>query len=448
MSNNNTKLLFLEQAEKWVCNSYCLGVSYLATKREGTLAILDSLVVASPNPPEKIVNFSTQVGTLIAGQHIFPSLSKIKILNWLLKASEGIIHVNDLKLNLDLGEAPDYYSATPHSDVWYSELDLQVSGLKLSPAPLEERIANDHALRRAHPPFDGLADLGAFLRLVDTRVNSQAPRIGIRVVPPLAMDFLASNLRANKFKFVVNAHPKFNTDLFGLAIRELPGSGTETRKQVSQHVKWKLLPNKSRQGTLEQSLSNSDSVLVMLTISNTTFTRQWFIDPDKAVNSRYIAAQLFDKDLKQLRIAVLESTDSSKFELGIASLLFLLGFSPAIQVETQAPDIVVSTIGGKVAVVECTMRVSDFQTKMGKLVDRRNALKTALEVAGHHLRVDAFLISAQPRRQIAIQDEYLAQHRVTLLCKEDLSRAFDQVRNATDPDSMLDRANSQFPTLG
>jgi len=44
----------------------------------------------------------------------------------------------------------------------------------------------------------------------------------------------------------------------------------------------------------------------MLTLGTQTIRRQWFNDSDKALNTRYVATQFFDKDLEQLRQALLE----------------------------------------------------------------------------------------------------------------------------------------------
>jgi len=389
-------------------------------------------------------SFSIKAGSLLAGREILPSLSKAEILDFLSGAAQGHVKANGLNLVLELGTPAEYYSDIPHKDEWFSNLHLQVSGTKLVPPPLKETIANDHALRCASLPFDGLHDLGSSLQLSDSRVNGQAPKISIRVGVPVDIHFSSTNLRENKLNLTLHAHPKFDVKKIGLAIREFPGKGVETRKQMAQKIKWGRAKDGVRAGVLAVTLANSDSVLAMLTINRRTSRRQWFLDPDKAVNSRYVATQLFDKDLRQLRLSVLEPIDPDRFERGVASLLFLLGFSPAIQVETQAPDIVVTTIGGKLAIVECTLKISDFQSKLGKLVDRRNSLMQTLETTGHALEVGAFLVCALPRPQIAIENIQLAQHQITLLCKEDLTQAFEQLRLPKDPDAMLASAAARL----
>jgi hypothetical protein len=438
------KAQFFEHAEGWICDSYSWGFSYLAVRNDKEFLIIDSLLHVTPLPPINVKSFSIEAGTLFAGREIIPSLPKEKILKLLSKAANGQLSANGLNLKLQLTTPSEYYSNIPHRDTWYSDLHLQVSGTKLSPPPIEETIANDHALRSGSLPFDGLSDLGLVLQLSDSRVNGQSPKINIHLGPPVDILFGETTLRSNRLRLTLNAHPKFNLEKIGLAIREFPGHELDTRNQMAQEIVWSRAKNGVRKGMPDVVLKNADSALAMLTIGLRTARRQWFLDPDKALNSRYVSTQLFDKELRQLRLSVMEPTDSDRFERGIASLLFLLGFSSAIQVETQAPDIIATTIGGKLALIECTLKISDFPNKLGKLVDRRNALKRTLEANGHALNVSAFLICALPRAQVAVDDSQLSQHQVSLLCKEELAQAFDQLRIPKDPDEMLNRAATKL----
>ncbi len=332
----------------------------------------------------------------------------------------------------------------PHRETWYSDIHLQISGVKQLPPTIQETLANEHALRCGITPFDGLSDLASMLQLSDMRVNGQSPRINIRIGPPADILFSETSLSANRLKLTVNAHPKFSTKKIALAIRTFPSQELQSRKQIAQSIIWDRPKNGIRKGQINLVVSHSDSLLTMLVIGGRTARRQWFVDPEKAVNHRYVATQLFDKELRQLRTSILEPIDADRFERGIASLLFLLGFSPAVQVESQAPDLIVATAGGKLALVECTLKIADFQNKLGKLVDRRNALLTALEANGQAIDVSAFLVCALPRAQVAVDEARLNQLRVMLLCKEDLVQAFTQLRSPRDADEMLSTAAAKL----
>ncbi len=150
--------------------------------------------------------------------------------------------------------------------------------------------------------------------------------------------------------------------------------------------------------------------------------------------------QHFDVDLKMVRQALLDASDQAKFERGVASLLFLLGFNPALQLETDAPDLIVTTPSGRLMVVECTTRIADFTAKVGKLVDRRGALSKHLTEAGHPLPVTSVLVCRLPRDQIATHEEQLRTHNTILVAGEDISSALERLRFPSDPDKMLDEA--------
>jgi hypothetical protein len=252
--------------------------------------------------------------------------------------------------------------------------------------------------------------------------------------------FEQSALAGDTFSATLYAHPKFDVQRVGLALRAVPGLALTERRQVAGEIKWSSVRNGRRTGIAKITLRNADSVLAMLLIGSSTVRRQWFLDPARARNNRFIAVGQFDRDIRMVRHAVLESPDSTKFERGAAALLFLLGFSPCLPLETDSPDLIVTTPAGKLAVVECTTRIADFASKVGKLVDRRGALSKALSASGHPAPVAAVLVCRLPRDQIAAEAELLRVHKAILVTGENLSAAFDRVRFPNDPDRMLDSA--------
>ena len=184
----------------------------------------------------------------------------------------------------------------------------------------------------------------------------------------------------------------------------------------------------------------------MLMVGDSVVQRHWFPDPVKARNRRLLAVRHFDSELRMLRAAVLDTTDSDQFEQGIASLLFLLGFAPVVQIEKDSPDIVVATPGGQLGIVECTTRIADFSMKLGKLVDRRGALAKAMDGAGHPSDIVAVLVCRLPKDQIAsVKDELRAQ-RVRLIAKEELVTALEYVLHPPDPDELVSQLRKELDT--
>jgi len=419
-----------------------MGIYYIAYDDDGATKIIAAALFLYPIPLAKLNNFSITAGNLIPGQQVYTSLTREELLNYLDLAIKGSILVKGRTIRLEAEVEHNYFSEHPFPDTWHTKLNLQIMG-RTNSISVAETAEIETALRNSNPPFDGLMDLRSWLVLSNQRVNSIESTLNIQIDPPVDMNFDQSSLQDNKFHLVLNAHPKLDISEFGVSIRAFPGKGLESRKQVGTLIKWSRIKKGIRLGQLKLNLSSADSVLVMITLGRHTIRRQWFNDPNKALNTRYIATQCFDKELKYLRQTLLESTDSERFEKAVASLLYLLGFSAAIQVETQAPDILVSTPTGKLAVIECTIKISDFQSKVGKLVDRRNALLESLTVGNVH-RIDAFLVCRLPRARIAADEPLLIKHQVTLLSAEDLANALNSLRTPTSPDELLDRAAAQL----
>lgn len=444
MNGISTKQQFLDSASEWICDSYALDIRYLAVIDGGTLKIVDASLVALPLADTRPVSFSVQVGNFVAGQEFFPDLPKHDLLQRLESASVGLITASNLQLKLVNDDPISYYSEIPNRDSWLFDLHLQVSGSRITPPSITESLAIDQGLRRAATPFDGISDLCGWLQLSDSRVSGQSPAINLRVSPPVAAMLNESALKSNRLSLILHAHQKFETSRIELSVRELPGLNIQTRRQVGSFIKWGQVKNGRRIGKLNLKLTNAASILAMLTAGNRTVMRGWLNDTSKSANARHVAMQLYDKDLKRLRQVVLEPTDPNLFEKGVAALLFLLGFSSGMPIETDAPDVIVTTPNGKLALIECTLKTADFQNKIGKLVDRRTSLVRALEASGHNIRVDAFLVCALPKDQVASEDRLLTQYKVSLLTREDLLAGIEQARVPRSPDEMLDQSAAKL----
>ena len=440
MSNEFAKHAFLQAAKDWVCEAYALDIRYIASESSAAARIWQASITLSPLRAASEVGFQVKSSSFRLGQiQQFPVKKKV-LLDVLTRAANGAIDLPDGTLILQMDQPLDLYSEMSHRERWFSELHLQVAGSHIQmPAPMElARI--DNTLRASEPPFDGLADAAGWLGLSPPEATTTPPSIEIRVSPPCDLMFDQCTLANDHLHLVLHAHPKFDVSRVGLAIRAAPGMGLHARRQISDEIEWGQARGGRRRGIARVDLERADSALAMLMIGSSTVRRQWFIDPAKARNNRLLAVQYFDRDLRMTRHAVLEATDSTKFEQGVAALLFLLGFSPSVQLETASPDLIVTTPGGKLAIVECTIRIADFAAKMGKLVDRRGALVKALNANGHPIQVIAVLACRLPRDQIAAQAENLRAHNIILVTGEDLATGFERVRHSNDPDRILDES--------
>jgi hypothetical protein len=92
----------------------------------------------------------------------------------------------------------------------------------------------------------------------------------------------------------------------------------------------------------------------------------------------------------------------------------------------------------RIILVECTTRVANFSTKLGKLVDRKNSLTKAIQGSKTPSRVEGILVCATPKDQIASRTDELLAHQVILVTREDLLSAVEQLRLHIDPDKFID----------
>jgi len=405
----------------------------------------------SPLPPTVNNSFLIKSDKIYLGQIELIQEKKKNLLNLIENAIQGVIETSGGKIVLPRDGNLRHYSKASQRDQWFYELHLSTYGAQRRDVPPTELTEIDNLLRLSTPPFDGLNDVANWLGLKTVWNDSRAPMIDIRIAPPVDLMIDESSLNDDKFKLTLHAHPHFDTNLIRLALRGVPGEYLKTRLQVASKIKWQKIRNGRRTGTGTVTVKNSDNILAMLMIGNSIVRRQWFSDPKKARNNRLLAVQSFDKDLKMIKQSVLESMDSVRFEKGIAALLFLLGFSPCVQLENDSPDLIVQTPNGRIILVECTLRISDFPSKLGKLVDRRGSLIKELEKSGHSISIATVLVCRLPRDQIAIPTEDLISHKTILVTEEQLNDAFNQVRNHNDPDKILEdgeltlRNNLQLP---
>lgn len=428
---------FLSAVDEWLCDDYTLDIRYVARPTPNGLEIISALIAMNPLKASIDSSFSIATENIVAGQIQQYPVNKKELNNILTESTQRRISIESVTLRL-AGNTPfDYYSEMSHRERWFSELHLQISGGRspISSAESFSKIGND--LRAANPPFDGLSDLTGWLGIDSAALNGGTPTITVRVGPPVDLMTNRCELHDNQLTLVLHAHGAFDPQRISLAVRGLPGGGLVGRQQVASLVKWAAVSNNRREGVASIPIQDSDSALAILMIGASTVRRQWFLDPARARNYRYMAVQHFDTDLRKIRSAVLEAPESAKFEQGVAALLFLLGFSPVLQIETDSPDLIVTTPGGQLVLVECTTKISDFSLKLGKLVDRRGSLSKSLAGAGHPPEILAVLICRSPRDQIAAHEDELRTHKVRLLAREDLVGSFDRVRHPNDPDKIV-----------
>jgi hypothetical protein len=441
------KASFLDSADGWLCDGYSIMVIYIVFKdRVGKHWLADALVSANPMPNLETFDFHIDTPGIIVGHFVRNGVSKSEIVSIFEKASEGTIEIRGTDYCLEISSRPDFHTEMTQHERWFSELHLQVLGIRPTTTIDIDFMEIDNQLRRSHPPFDGLSDVATWLGLHTPRSVDRQASIQLRIRPPVDMLVDRSRLAENQLDLVFHAHPNLDLSSVGLAVRAVPGVGLLSRKQATTLIAWLDTDSNPREGHARVHLENSDNVLVMLTLGEQTVRRHWIIDPSKAGNIRFLATQTFDSDLKRLKKVLFDGTDSREFEKAVASLAFLMGFSPALQVESEAPDLILTTPEGRIVLVECTVKISDFATKLGKLVERKQALKAAFDTIRRPFQVYGILVCALPKDRIRYDSAQLDASGLVLITQEQLKTAMDQLRHPPDLDELFEKIDLQLAT--
>jgi len=426
---------FVNAAGRWVCDGYSASIRYLILRDHTGRAWLSQLLVQLvPFEVPEHLSFRIDGEDILVGQVQLNNLTRTDFLRMFSDAIEG-------QFRLD-GVAYHFYSqeAITKSDMedvarWDRDLHLAIHGADSSRLNVAYgRIENQ--LREAVPPFDGLHDLVTWLEVANPTTAQHSSGAVLRVSPPVELALSNCTLHQNFLTLKLLAHRNVEVSKIGIAVRTIPGQGLEGRQQLSSRVNWEKTADGTQVGHLHTEVVNAQAVLIMLVLSGEAVKRTWIIDPEKADNKRMIATRAYDQNLNQVYKAI-DGTDSKRLESAISSILFMRGFASSPQVETEAPDIIVVTPSGRLAVIESTLKTSDVPSKLGKLVHRRNVLNQALQSAGGG-DVLAVLACAASRDQIASTDEQFRQYRVALLDRTELLELLGQSVFPTNADAIFD----------
>ncbi|WP_196240342.1 hypothetical protein [Dyella choica] len=422
-------LSFADDASEWITNPCDIDIRFAARKSSnGEYEILAAQVVVGPFPfpPSSDFNFQIEIGNFWFGQLRQHNVAFAVANAILQEAYNGVLAVFGKLLKFRQGQR-NYYRSNKGSEwqVLHAGLLIQSPVSHDRPDASEwQQLDND--LRMTSPPFDGLEDLLYYLEMKDDfSDDGSTSRLRINIFAPVGISIDNTKVEEGKIQVAIVAHPTLAPDSIHVGLRASPYRGVSTRLQVADLLKWEPAENGTKLGTAVIEMPGVDAAQIMLSLGNQYVRRYWVTDPIRSQNQRYMATRLFDSKLKRVRHYLLDDSNPDKFELAVASLLYMMGFNPAVQLETDSSDILVMAPSGRFALVECTLRVSDVPAKVGKLVHRREMLIKELSTDNPSVQVLSVLVCQAERAQIAAQEKELAQKGVVLMAKEDLQLEID-----------------------
>lgn len=438
---------FFDALENWTCDGYHVDQRLIARRKLGENEIFEvwgaSIVfhpVQMPNNHSGVV----RTETVLAEQMQKPIASKGEIVEIVNRALRGEIRTIDgvaVCLRGVQGQTTEI-----NRENWFFDSNIRVVG-EASADVARDLLSVDNELRLAEIPFDGLSDLAVWFGIT-LPIEFGTPSITVRIAAPADLRVAETILEQDKLSLVIHAHPAFDTSQLRLALRAVPGDGLSARMQVAHRIGWASIEGRL-EGTAVVPMKDADQVLTVLMVGKNPVRRQWIADKTKARNQRLMAYRLYDKDLSQLRKAILKEDDASRFEKAIAGMMFLRGFTPIELLETDGPDLIVATPQGRLAIIECTLRSADITKKIGKLVDRRAKLEKALEESKHAPIVVAMLVCRQDASELAAEAKSAEENRVLLVTGENLRHQLDvEPRIPADPDSLYEQALQMLTPKG
>jgi len=444
-TNDEYLELFRTTAAEWLCDPYSIDIRYFGVNENNTNVLLSCSVYLAPISKSESTSLLVTTDKFIAGQEIFHNLAIDELHTLLNNLLSGQLKVGEQLFTLGAEDSLSFYSDMSSADRWFTEGHIAIRANSRNPISALELIKLDTALRANDIPFDGLNDLLSFLALQNTVAGHHQPLIEIRISPPIDIINSESKLSGDTFFLVLHAHPTFDLKTAKVAFKEFP-EHSQSRKQISNLIKWEKKEDR-QVGVLSLPVSDAFVVQVLLSLGNISIRRQFFDDTSKSPNRRYLAITCFDKELKRLKQTLTESFDAPRFEIAINALAYMLGLSGTQIPETNAPDLVLSSPDGNIVIIECTLRIADFGTKLGKLVERRNSLRSLLEAVNENRKIYAYLICGLPDKDIVYDKNSLADNNVTLLTRESLEKLLDQVKLPIDIEKLLQEDENNLEAI-
>lgn len=426
---------FQSAAMAWATEGAFAELRLIGRVSEGRNELLKASVQVGVNPQVPTVLVRTEA--LLIARRVLGPLTLDQVMNILADAESGKVLIEGETFSLP--NAPlSFYSKVPSDDEWNYTLNLTCRSDHRVQYDALAWSALNAQLRCAETPFDGIADASLFLGLPNPSMSSE-PQINIYVHAPAELVGPGSTFVDGELNLKFQAFPGLDLQKLSVALRW--SQVAFERYQVAASISWDEPRGPLREGRLVEHRSNADGALVMLSVGGHPVRRQWVIGSHLARTVRSGTLQAFDAGWERLRDSLLTNTKDSKgFEKAVATLAFLLGFHAVPYTDSDAPDLALFTEAGRVVLVECTLKTSDVQSKLGKLVSRRGAVVSHLNRLGTPASVSCLLVCQCAREQILIEDSELRKASVLLIAQERLGDLLLRIRFNPNADAILDES--------
>jgi hypothetical protein len=434
--------------------------SFLAVPRDGTLLLLQGrlfLQIDAGSIPKKI--FKTD-GVVVGNMTLAEvGLTYREFLDRLVTNHEVDTPVGKLKFPLDPSGAPSVNFFPFHQEGIGngSRLPvLMISGVQRHGLVQQPQI--DWELAGAAQPYESLSELLYEYSLGGYQGDFAVVEVVAHTVA--FVDFASKvvgetaepALRLAKGADPARAQLSYRVVLHGNVVERGMLSSSEMVWTDEEHL---------RRGVGKVKIPSGAVLQCFALYSGQAHNKGWIADPALSQNSRRAVFEEFDQGQVVLKDFLFESQrvrkEARDFEVGVAWLLWMLGFSVAHAGATprtsEAADILASTPAGHVAIVECTTGHLKADSKLARLVERSQTIRKRLDESGNrHLKLLPVIVTSLGKEEVKADLDQARSLGVAVATREDLVSALNQTIATSNAESIFTRAleslSSQQSVLG
>jgi hypothetical protein len=450
--NRETIERFWAEIASWEAAYTFPGLCFFAIRHHEQLQLLHGRLFLHTAPP-KIPHRHFESASAVAGYFPLAELGLThRVLVEKIMASEPIhTPLGNLYLPLDSSNSPSTYFVPFHSEGISG--GSRISVLMISGAQRYSYVQQpqlDWELKSAPLPFDSLGELlneyslGAY--------KGDFAHIEVVALAAVEAD-LASVVKGESAKpalFLANAlnqaecHLGYRVLLHGQVMERGTIRGTDMEWAPGEHY---------MHGTGSLTIPSGAALQCFAAYRGFVHHQGWIADPALSQNPRRAALEEFDENLAVLRDFLFEEQkqrkDARDFEIGVAWLMWILGFSVAHAGATSrtsdATDILATTPGGHMALVECTTGHIKSDTKLAKLVERTRTIRRRLDASGNrHIRLLPVIVTALGRDEVKADLDQAQQLGVVVAAREELSEALTRSIMLQDADRIFSEAEDSL----